>query len=288
MTHRPLQHVIASKAVAAVSSVWIELGAAVEEVKNDYGEDLLVQTSLRGTVDASRIWVQVKGRQKVAKPRAGKDRTVAVAPNTALRWVNNADAMVIVLWDVARGEGWYAYPRHQINSYELFTSGNPRVRIRFASENVFNLDTANKITWESRIGHANARLIGLRDQESFLRGRERKGAAEIAHREATYLLFDFLMKIGVIGPEGVDEKIAHMVRRCVNDFFLKEDPEMPLNNALIEASSFVCLGEIDALSRGCGLPYALMDDLGTALANALVPGGPDRIPEFLAGGGSGQ
>jgi hypothetical protein len=37
LPRRPIQHVVGAKAVAAVSSIWLDAGAAVEEVRNDYG-----------------------------------------------------------------------------------------------------------------------------------------------------------------------------------------------------------------------------------------------------------
>jgi hypothetical protein len=64
MPYRPIQHQISSKAVAKVCDIWSNTGAAVEEIQRDYGEDLLVQTCLNEKLDASRIWVQVKGVQR--------------------------------------------------------------------------------------------------------------------------------------------------------------------------------------------------------------------------------
>ena len=62
---RHLQQQNGDKARTAVERIWLEIGAAVEEVIRDYGDDLLVQTCLNGKMDASRLWIQVKGRQGI-------------------------------------------------------------------------------------------------------------------------------------------------------------------------------------------------------------------------------
>jgi hypothetical protein len=55
MPRRTLQHGIADKAVSAVSAIWTDIGAAVDEIQHDYGEDLLVQTSF----DEEVTWTPV-------------------------------------------------------------------------------------------------------------------------------------------------------------------------------------------------------------------------------------
>ncbi|VVJ15414.1 Uncharacterised protein [Amycolatopsis camponoti] len=104
MPKRPLQHVIGSKAAAAVSRIWLDIDAAVDEVKNDYGEDLLVQTSLRGEVDPSRVWVQVKGRSQI-DPTSFNKKSVRVPIDRAIRWAYSAETVALVLWDVSADRG---------------------------------------------------------------------------------------------------------------------------------------------------------------------------------------
>jgi len=61
MPQRPSRHRIASQAVAAVRKIWADAGAAVDEIGEDYGEDLLIRPCLGEHMDKSRLWVQVKG-----------------------------------------------------------------------------------------------------------------------------------------------------------------------------------------------------------------------------------
>lgn len=111
MPIRSEQHQIADKAVAKVKEVWTSIGATAEEVQKDYGEDLLVQTCLNNKMDASRLWVQVKGVRSA--PGTGKPngrKTIRVRADLALRWARTADVLLLVLWDVENDQGWYCLP----------------------------------------------------------------------------------------------------------------------------------------------------------------------------------
>jgi hypothetical protein len=57
---RPPSHVIADQAVGAVVQMLVDACHAVHHVVHDYGEDLLIETSHSGRIDATRLWIQVK------------------------------------------------------------------------------------------------------------------------------------------------------------------------------------------------------------------------------------
>jgi hypothetical protein len=109
MPYRPIQHQIASQAVAAVSAVWVNTGAAVEEIKQDYGEDLLVQPCLDNVMDDVRIWVQVKGVRSLSDyhKTTGK-AAISIRADLALRWARSANKLILILWDVKNHIGWYS------------------------------------------------------------------------------------------------------------------------------------------------------------------------------------
>jgi Domain of unknown function (DUF4365) len=154
MVNRPLQHRIAAMAVAKVSEVWTSIGAAVEEVKQDYGEDLLVQTSLNGKMDAARIWVQVKGTQSAIKmDRPNGKVEIKVRADLALRWARTADLLVLALWDVSKNIGWYSIPHLSALHSELAEKERQKISLPVYSEDLFNMESAEAVAWRGRLEH---------------------------------------------------------------------------------------------------------------------------------------
>jgi hypothetical protein len=153
MPRRPAQHQISDRAVAKVREVWASIGAAVEEIRRDYGEDLLVQTCLDGKMDAARIWVQVKGVTNAPKMRASGETQVRVRADLALRWSRTADILVLVLWDINNDIGWYAIPTRTELHAELAGLGRAMVGLPIDSANRFNSESAQVVAWEARMEH---------------------------------------------------------------------------------------------------------------------------------------
>lgn len=171
MVDRPVQHQIAAKAVAKVSEVWTSIGAAVEEVKQDYGEDLLVQTCLNGKMDAARIWVQVKGTQAATKMDRPEGRAgIRVRADLALRWARTADILVLVLWDVSRNVGWYSIPHLSELHSELAEKDRRKICLYINSEDRFNFRSAETVAWRARLEHLsrfvrNFRMLQLEQDD---------------------------------------------------------------------------------------------------------------------------
>jgi hypothetical protein len=166
MPYRPPQHQIAAKAVASVSGVWTSIGAAVEEVRQDYGEDLLVQPSLNGRMDAARIWVQVKGTQDAhGMYKTGGKSSIRVRADVALRWARTADILVLVLWDVGRNIGWYSIPGLTELHAELAEKDREEISLQVYSKDRFNTDSAKVIALEARLEHLGRLQEETRDSE---------------------------------------------------------------------------------------------------------------------------
>lgn len=125
--------------MTAVSDLLIRAGHAVDRVQSDYGEDLLVQTAHAGQMDATRIWFQVKGTDKITRHRTASGGLRARFPiHHVLRWVRSADAVLIALWDVSANEGWFADP-YQID--ELSYEQRKSVTLRFHPDDRLDADT---------------------------------------------------------------------------------------------------------------------------------------------------
>src|SRR4051794_2272987 len=110
MPHFSPAHDVSERAVTAVQRTVAAAGFVSERVQNDYGEDLLVQTHIEGEIDPSRIWIQVKGTEKIARYRRKYGYAYPFPLGHLKKWSRSADPVVVVLWDVTSDVGWYAYP----------------------------------------------------------------------------------------------------------------------------------------------------------------------------------
>jgi hypothetical protein len=143
-------------------------GHAIDEIGRDYGEDLLVQTHHKGHMDASRLWVQVKGTEDITGYRTSKksrkDRfSLSVPFDSAIRWIRTIDLAIVVLWDVENDVGWYAVPRRQVDVWQGTTSGQKYVTLHFGKtleteprpprQGEFTREAARRLAWESRFEH---------------------------------------------------------------------------------------------------------------------------------------
>jgi len=157
MPSRPLSHKVGDQAATAVTAIWQQIGAAVERIAVDYGEDLLVQPcDHRDQMDAARIWVQAKGTTThPAMHQPGRHVTVPVPSALALRWAQTADVVVLVYWDVEAATGWYAIPEAQADRVRLADAA-PRATtsITVLSDDAFTAASARHLALRARLEHA--------------------------------------------------------------------------------------------------------------------------------------
>jgi hypothetical protein len=219
LPRRPIQHVVGAKAVAAVSSIWLDAGAAVEEVRNDYGEDLLIQTALNGELDPSKIWIQVKGRSRV---EAGADKAVIKVPiGHALRWTYSADVVVVVLWDVEANRGWYTHPRMQADPIELVLSGKSSVSLHFRAEQGFDTAAAEEIARSTRMEHCNGHYLAADAMSKTITKLSSDKSAKQMKNIADYAVFDLLRKVGFITNSGISKEAIRNLRNGYRDLWEK-------------------------------------------------------------------
>jgi hypothetical protein len=300
MTHRPKEHVTGDRAISAVREAFEEHGFAVNENRKDYGEDLLVQTHHEGRMDASRLWVQVKGTEDVNSYRTSKkskkDRFSLSFPlGTVMRWIRTIDLVIVVLWDVKRKAGWYAVPRRQINEWDVVRSGQKTVTLKFRKSpqggpsiyGEFDTKAAYRLGWESRFEHFN--LLVLKTLEV---ARERHGGSptDLEERQKLSLIMrDFLRLLGFIDPEHADptsimlknEVRVRAVEICKALLAgeLGERPEGPEDAVMLTAVNMVAerLSEIDLAPA---MPQLLFLQTCQALATLLALG---RFNQELSG-----
>ncbi|REH42563.1 uncharacterized protein DUF4365 [Kutzneria buriramensis] len=181
-------------------AIWADQGAAVEEVRRDYGEDLLVQTRLNGRMDSSRIWVQVKGSASVRLNSSGP-LSVPVSSSLLLRWERTVDLVVVVLWDVVNRVGWYATPQEKFSQRDLLANLNGDMKLEISRDKPFDLAAAEHLAWEARIKLANIELQcalqSWQDSEGL-----NHGDAEYFKEKANATLQNFLFDIGIRSSSG--------------------------------------------------------------------------------------
>ncbi|MFG3232495.1 DUF4365 domain-containing protein [Streptomyces antibioticus] len=201
---RPLQHQIGARAESAVRSLWLELGHAVDEIREDYGEDLLIQTSLNGRVDPCRIWVQVKGTKKDCSQSAKSLPSLSLRADQILRWSRSADLVVIVLWDVGNDCGWYMIPRGKYDDARLQEAERGKLKLEFDRTNSFDRRAVEHLAWRARIDHANRSLKKALFSIEEARDEDPQPLdyLEFHGAVAASLVVDFGVDIGAFTPSG--------------------------------------------------------------------------------------
>ncbi len=267
MVDRPIQHQIAAKAVAKVSEIWTSAGAAVEEVKQDYGEDLLVQTCLNGKMDAARIWVQVKGMQTTDKmDHPGRRIGIRVRADLALRWARTADLLVLVLWDVNRDFGWYSIPHLSELHSELAEKDRRKISLYIKSEDLFNLNSAEVIAWRARLEHLSRFVRNFRvletETDSFDPG---PGKSLWAHQAITEAVTDALLDLEMINYSSQDKQqfvVSPEFWELFTGAIKRNEPKPGLTIiSYVDQMLLLCiLGWVDR-KAGIGISHSLLKEM---------------------------
>jgi hypothetical protein len=269
MPKRPKSHVVSDQAVSAVMDLVARAGYAAEVVSKDYGEDLLVQTSHAGRMDASRLWLQVKGTESIDRHRlrSGNLR-LPVSFDHAIRWSRSGDLVAIVLWDVRSGTGWFAYPMAQVDPLEGFLSEQRSVTLQFDHRDVLSVEAVDALAWESRITHFQQLILNAKHVDS-----EREWRGEAKSKLVNLLALDFLTLLGIVGKVSEDPvlfDVAETTRERLAENFvaaceIEEDPEAALYRAVI-ATLFEYVPE---RNERRGLPKVLIEEPAETLISIL-------------------
>lgn len=156
MTKIAPSHLLSARAVLAVSSLLNRVGALSEQIRNDYGEDLIVQTSVGTKVDPFRILVQVKGA-KLSRRANGK-YYFRFDIDHLRRWVSHADPVIVCIFD-SESEKIYSFiPHDTFGLWELTLNRNRTCSVKFSDDDVFDEKAAHIFVWRARILHYSRSL----------------------------------------------------------------------------------------------------------------------------------
>ncbi|MFF4041612.1 DUF4365 domain-containing protein [Streptomyces sp. NPDC001816] len=273
MPKRPIQHRIASLAVAGVRREWNRQGHAVDEIHEDYGEDLMVQICFEGRLDPARIWVQVKGTEKDCS--AKRLPQISVKAKQVLRWARTADLVVVVLWDVSKDRGWFTLPQDQFDHVELSDRANGSVRLTFSPELPFDQAAVERLAWAARIEHANRSAVYARTCLEEAVEMELETNKHFYKGVLASLDFDFGVAIKAVKPAGgfTEEFPLIVFEHLKNES--PDDLEMATKNAMI-------LAIFETIHNNCagnGAPLALVKELCHAFYPLLFDSGMMRMLE---------
>jgi hypothetical protein len=151
MTKIPPSHLLANRAVLAVSTVLGEAGALCEAIRNDYGEDLLVQTQLDNVADPFRIIIQVKAASITKKRRA--NRSIRVDISHLQRWASHIEPLLLCVFDDRSKNIYAVLPRERFSLWELSTTKRKSISLELPEASIFDKTTAQRLIWATRIDH---------------------------------------------------------------------------------------------------------------------------------------
>lgn len=147
-------HNIDHQAVTAIQKLCSTKNWATEVVVQDYGEDLLVQTTYQEKIDHFKIWLQVKGTKDIETYRK-KDGKIKFQLSYAhiFKWIRSLDNCYVVLWDTTKDYGLYFSPKTDLDELNIYTKTTANITITFNEENIINQGLLHKLEWKSRINH---------------------------------------------------------------------------------------------------------------------------------------
>lgn len=270
VTQRPKEHVTGLQALKAVSKVIRRAGYEPEEVANDYGEDLLVQTSRKDRLDASRLWFQVKGTGKIKHHRKNGRLRFQVRFDHAMRWIRSPDLVVIVLWDTVERVGWYAIPSEQLDVFEVTNSGTKNVTLRFAEDDGFTEEAVDHLVWRSCLEHHRLLVLSAQNDE-----RDLERAEGVKSQERTLTALDFTDILKITERDRDPDGLRYRVRREVWDEFQSIWKSLPRGENqqeeeqnVIEAADATVVNRWEAIEPKLDLSDALIEEAAKFILDA--------------------
>lgn len=265
LTDRPSSHVVGDAGELAVAAIWNEIGCAVSFVHRDYGEDLMVQTRVGRSLDASRVWVQVKSTTNSPRHRLRSgDFRVTVSAYQALRWTQSTDLVVLVFWDSTFSRGWWTLPVNQLDHSALMLSGQKTVTLRVADSDRFDTSGALFLAWQARIEHlwrlATAEAAYNLSREYEIAG----GDKPIPFPDVVHAAFNFMVDIDAVDDDGLTESFRQTVANVIENS--REDADSDYSSRseeeqLSEALTLAIMAQVEDNAAGNGLYFLVIDRL---------------------------
>lgn len=149
-------HLRSQEAVHEVCKILHEAGALTEEIRNDYGEDLLIQTHLEGQLDNFGILIQVKGR--ALKFDKNNTSSIKIRTDHLLRWRRHIMPMLLCVFDFKTGVTYAFSPARGFPIWRLTLTKQKYQTVKFSHSDTFSKKSASEFIWHSRMEYYSAIL----------------------------------------------------------------------------------------------------------------------------------
>jgi hypothetical protein len=272
---RPVSHVTGDLGLANVTRALVAAGWACDRVISDYGEDLVVQTTLNGVVDTFRTLVQVKTSRSI---HASKGVAVwRVTREHALRWVRNAEPVLLVLWDLEHSEGRYAIPGEQFVEYDLLTSTTSTVAIRLPVHASLSVEELARVAWSLRLMYFRTRILSAQQRDADHEMEHEQHLARVCKYKSAVgtVVFELLCTFGFVtrrGLSGAVRKRFHICKRnLTRDFYAQSLTSEDRVHLEREAVLLVVIAQIQEIA-GVGVPTAVALEIAPRLLFLLKGG----------------
>ncbi|WP_438036994.1 DUF4365 domain-containing protein [Sorangium sp. So ce204] len=195
---RPKAHTKGALGVAGLTKACLECEWACDPVLSDYGEDLIVQTTLNEEVDTFRTLFQVKCTEKIRA--RGSSFKWRIRREHALRWHRSREPVVLVIWELASGTGWFALPREQTSEFALLTSSRRTVSVLFEKSSCITRQKLEQLAWRLRLKHYEERMVVAHDADmTRLEFGQKKSPDGTGFQSSLAVIaFDLLHTIGIM------------------------------------------------------------------------------------------
>jgi hypothetical protein len=250
MPKRTEQHQTGDLACAAVQRVVAEAGYAVERVQNDYGEDLLVQAGHDGVMDATRLWLQVKGTRTIARHTRKDGFAYAVRRDHVVRWRSSADPVIVVLWDLVGDRGYYAWS----DAAGKGDGASATVTLPFRRRNAFTPDGVRNIAWFARFFRFDDLVLRARAAQDHRRALGRDDNVDLP---AAAHALELLRLLGVVEhPPGMPANVRFTEKAwdVFSDAFVEYRQSDRPRELQVKTASLRTIVQLAAGSSGWGIP----------------------------------
>lgn len=246
MTKIPPSHLLADRAVIAVSAILNRVGALAESIRNDYGEDLLVQSHLKGEADNFRLLIQVKGTSLSA--RADGSRSFSLKVDHLLRWISQSDPILVCVFDNATSSIHAFSPNERFSLWQLSTTNKKSIAVKLSKEDEFNDESAKRFIWKCRIEHFSRMFSWYENHANYEPMGGSKSRRKVIQLNGSVVVLSFLKAVGIVEDDSMSNEFRDLGR---------DNREKSTNFDLESVFTLGLLGQVDKVCHA-GLPSNLM------------------------------
>ncbi len=249
-------HLLEARAITRVQSILAESDALSEVVKNDYGEDLIVQTHHKGEADPFQILIQVKGSGK-CKYIDG-NLTYRFSTDHLFRWVSQTGSVLVCVYDNLSKRVFSFSPKERFSLWKILSAKTKTLSVKLTNSDELTSSTAKKLIWKARIEHFSTLLALSENRQRYgLIHQTPKTIKSAIQQEIGLICLLFLKSIGMI----VADEFADSVRKQIRNgapYFAETWPDEDWS--LRHIMMFALIGEVNEVT-GCGVPGNIMEQV---------------------------